>query len=153
IPAISFCFTVGISLDSMACLMRSCDMMTLRSPRMHISVSLSSSAALRPSLRGAGSHQTGGASPISPKTNSRRRHRQGNNRRHPARPPPNQSKNPSAIWLWGRLLDFESNGPLDTDPEDLMETMTDVMRVAGYPCQQYDSERQRDQQPPRYSAR
>ena len=47
-------------------------------------------------------------------------------------------QNPSAIWPRGRLLDFEGNGLLDTDREDVMETMTDVMRVAVYPCQQYD---------------
>src|SRR5215475_9971032 len=105
---------------------------------MHISVSRSSPAALRLSLRGAGSHQIGSASPISPKTNSKRS--LGDDTVKPATAGilgarrRTKTKNPSAIWLWGRLFDFERNGLLDTDPEDVMET---IMRVAAYPCPQY----------------
>lgn len=42
---------------------------------------------------------------------------------------------PEALWLWGRLLDFERDGLLDKDPGDLLDTMTapmldDVHRLA-----------------------
>ena len=33
-----------------------------------------------------------------------------------------------ALWLWGRLLDFERDGLLDKSPADVIETMTDPMR-------------------------
>jgi hypothetical protein len=33
-----------------------------------------------------------------------------------------------ALWLWGRLKDFERLGVLDADPDDLLETMFDQMR-------------------------
>jgi len=33
-----------------------------------------------------------------------------------------------ALWLWGRLLDFERDGLLEKEPGDVMETMTDPMK-------------------------
>ena len=33
-----------------------------------------------------------------------------------------------ALWLWGRLKDFERLGVLDAEPDDLMATMFDQMR-------------------------
>lgn len=33
-----------------------------------------------------------------------------------------------ALWLWGRLRDFERDGLLNRDPADVMSTMTDGMR-------------------------
>jgi hypothetical protein len=33
-----------------------------------------------------------------------------------------------ALWLWGRLKDFERLGVLNADPDDLLETMFDQMR-------------------------
>lgn len=33
-----------------------------------------------------------------------------------------------ALWLWGRLLDFERNGTLDKSPVDMVGTMSDAMR-------------------------
>lgn len=35
---------------------------------------------------------------------------------------------PKALWLWGRLLDFERDGLLATDPNDLFDTMLDHMK-------------------------
>ncbi len=34
-----------------------------------------------------------------------------------------------ALWLWGRLRDFEREAPLDRSPCDLFETMTPPMRA------------------------
>ena len=45
-----------------------------------------------------------------------------------AAPPPRRIAAPEAIWLWGRLLDFERDGLLDKSPADLIETMTDPMK-------------------------
>jgi hypothetical protein len=33
-----------------------------------------------------------------------------------------------ALWLWGRLNDFERNGLLDKEPADVLETMVDHMK-------------------------
>lgn len=33
-----------------------------------------------------------------------------------------------ALWLWGRLRDFERDGLLERDPMDVMSTMTDSMK-------------------------
>jgi hypothetical protein len=33
-----------------------------------------------------------------------------------------------ALWLWGRLLDFERDGLLDMDPSKLIKTMTEPMK-------------------------
>lgn len=35
---------------------------------------------------------------------------------------------PRALWLWGRLKDFERDGLLDLDPRDLFETMLPHMK-------------------------
>jgi hypothetical protein len=35
---------------------------------------------------------------------------------------------PEALWVWGRLLDFERDGLLDKDPVSVLETMTAEMR-------------------------
>jgi len=35
---------------------------------------------------------------------------------------------PKALWLWGRLKDFERDGILDADPNDLLQEMTDPMK-------------------------
>jgi hypothetical protein len=35
-----------------------------------------------------------------------------------------------ALWLWGRLLDFERNGLLDEDPNDIVASMLDHMKDA-----------------------
>ena len=37
----------------------------------------------------------------------------------------------AALWLWGRLLDFERSGLLDTDPEDVLETTFSAMPASG----------------------
>ena len=36
---------------------------------------------------------------------------------------------PSALWLWGRLRDFERDGLLSATPTDVLEEMTDAMRA------------------------
>lgn len=41
------------------------------------------------------------------------------------KPPP---VDPMALWLWGRLLDFERDGLLASDPNVLFETMLDHMK-------------------------
>jgi hypothetical protein len=33
-----------------------------------------------------------------------------------------------ALWLWGRLLDFERDGLLDKSPNEVLKTMTDPMK-------------------------
>lgn len=46
-----------------------------------------------------------------------------------AEPAPRKPKvDPDALWLWGRLLDFERDGLLEKSPADLIETMTDPMK-------------------------
>jgi hypothetical protein len=40
---------------------------------------------------------------------------------------PRQTVASEALWLWGRLLDFERDGLLDKTPADVLETMTDPM--------------------------
>lgn len=36
----------------------------------------------------------------------------------------------TALWVWGRLLDFERQGLLATDPNDLLTTMLDHMKAS-----------------------
>lgn len=36
---------------------------------------------------------------------------------------------PKALWLWGRLRDFERDGLLDADPKNILDEMTDAMRA------------------------
>jgi hypothetical protein len=43
----------------------------------------------------------------------------------PAKPKP---VSPEALWVWGRLRDFERDGLLQEDPPTVLETMTDEMR-------------------------
>lgn len=43
----------------------------------------------------------------------------------PPKPKPVASE---ALWLWGRLLDFERDGLLDKEPASVLETMTPEMR-------------------------
>jgi hypothetical protein len=45
-----------------------------------------------------------------------------------AEPTP-RAVNDKALWLWGRLRDFERDAPLDRSPRDLFETMTPPMRA------------------------
>ena len=35
-----------------------------------------------------------------------------------------------AVWLWGQLRDFESEGVLDMDPNELFAKMTDNMKAS-----------------------
>ena len=42
--------------------------------------------------------------------------------------PPRKPVDYRALWLWGRLLDFERDGLLALDPNDLVDTMLDHMR-------------------------
>lgn len=46
-----------------------------------------------------------------------------------ARPKPERVMNPKALWLWGRLKDFERDGVLDADPAHLLSEMTEPMRA------------------------
>ncbi len=41
---------------------------------------------------------------------------------------PRQPVDDKALWLWGRLLDFQRQGLLATDPADICDTMLDHMR-------------------------
>ena len=41
---------------------------------------------------------------------------------------PRQTVSSDALWLWGRLKDFERDGLLDKSPSDVIETMTDPMK-------------------------
>lgn len=43
--------------------------------------------------------------------------------------PKQQPMSPKALWLWGRLRDFESEGILDHSQDDLLWEMTDGMRA------------------------
>lgn len=45
----------------------------------------------------------------------------------PSRPTPRVSD--SALWLWGRLCDFETRGVIGAQPADLFTDMTDEMRA------------------------
>jgi hypothetical protein len=44
-----------------------------------------------------------------------------------ALPPRQRIAAPDALWLWGRLLDFERDGLLDKDPATVLESMTPEM--------------------------
>jgi hypothetical protein len=44
-----------------------------------------------------------------------------------APPKPGPKVKPEALWLWGRLMDFERDGLLARDPADVLMTMTDLM--------------------------
>lgn len=43
--------------------------------------------------------------------------------------PKPRTMDPMALWLWGRLRDFERDGVLDADPEQLLAEMTEPMRA------------------------
>jgi hypothetical protein len=45
------------------------------------------------------------------------------------RPPAPAMNNYEALWLWGRLLDFEREGLLAEDPNELVASMLDHMRI------------------------
>jgi hypothetical protein len=45
-----------------------------------------------------------------------------------AAPQPLRIADPEAIWLWGRLRDFERDGLLEKNPSDLIRTMTGPMK-------------------------
>jgi hypothetical protein len=45
-----------------------------------------------------------------------------------AAPPPRPTVGDDALWLWGRLLDFERDGLLDKSPTDVMATMNGMMK-------------------------
>lgn len=48
---------------------------------------------------------------------------------HAANPAPTITPvDPRALWVWGRLLDFERDGVLDADPRELLGTMLDHMQ-------------------------
>jgi hypothetical protein len=42
-------------------------------------------------------------------------------------PPKPKPVSPEALWLWGRLRDFQRDGMLDKDPVDVLSTMTPQM--------------------------
>ena len=44
------------------------------------------------------------------------------------KPKPERVMDPTALWLWGRMNDFERDGVLTKDPSHLMSEMTDPMR-------------------------
>lgn len=48
------------------------------------------------------------------------------------REPPRKPVDPRALWLWGRLLDFEREGLLSADPNELVGTMIEHMREATF---------------------
>lgn len=50
-------------------------------------------------------------------------------RREIEKPKPQKVMNPKALWLWGRLKDFEREGVLSQDPSDLLSEMTEPMRA------------------------
>jgi len=41
---------------------------------------------------------------------------------------PKRKVSPEALWLWGRLLDFERDGLLGESPDDVLRTMTEPMK-------------------------
>jgi hypothetical protein len=43
--------------------------------------------------------------------------------------PPARAGNKKALWLWGRLQDFEDEGLLDEEPSSMLEGISDHMRV------------------------
>ena len=45
-----------------------------------------------------------------------------------ARPEPKKTMNPKALWIWGRIKDFERDGVLSADPQALLAEMTEPMR-------------------------
>lgn len=45
------------------------------------------------------------------------------------RPPPQKMMNPKALWLWGRIKDFERDGVLSQSPTALLSEMTEPMRA------------------------
>jgi hypothetical protein len=45
------------------------------------------------------------------------------------RPKPQRTMNPRALWLWGRIKDFEREGVLSEAPERLAAEMTEPMRA------------------------
>ena len=47
--------------------------------------------------------------------------------RSASEPPPRPIVRVEALWLWGRLLDFERDGLLDKEPQEILETMTPLM--------------------------
>lgn len=44
------------------------------------------------------------------------------------RPEPKKTMNPKALWLWGRMKDFERDGVLTSNPAELLSEMTEPMR-------------------------
>lgn len=42
---------------------------------------------------------------------------------------PQKVMNPKALWIWGRLKDFERDGILCADPDELLTEMTEPMRA------------------------
>lgn len=46
-----------------------------------------------------------------------------------ARPAQSEPMDEQALWLWGRLRDFERDGLLDRPPADVLDKMTDAMRA------------------------
>lgn len=42
---------------------------------------------------------------------------------------PQKVMNPKALWIWGRLKDFERDGILSADPEELLTELTEPMRA------------------------
>lgn len=49
-----------------------------------------------------------------------------------AEPERRRPVDPRALWLWGRLLDFEREGILSADPNELIGSMLDHMREATF---------------------
>jgi hypothetical protein len=47
---------------------------------------------------------------------------------HAAPPEPKDRVGPEALWLWGRLRDFERDGLFDLDPNELVEGMLGHMQ-------------------------
>jgi hypothetical protein len=43
--------------------------------------------------------------------------------------PPSNKKNTEALWLWGRMRDFERDGLFEIEPQAFIEPMTDSMRA------------------------
>ncbi|MGI3168425.1 hypothetical protein ACRARG_04685 [Pseudooceanicola sp. C21-150M6] len=50
-------------------------------------------------------------------------------RREVAKPKPQKVMDPKALWIWGRLKDFERDGILSADPDHLLSEMTEPMRA------------------------
>jgi hypothetical protein len=47
-----------------------------------------------------------------------------------AQPEPKDKVGPAALWLWGRLRDFERDGLLDLDPNEVVEGMLGHMQTS-----------------------